>query len=1845
MEGSGSIGSNEDGPFQMYARLWEHIDTALAGLQSPSRLQRILRHYKAFLLNPLKHQPRNEQARKEVEGGSIVLDGRGHRLSEEFRKQAVQLSEVLELNEYSCVELLRLAYQQQARYVELEGPDIALLIFFEERRFLLHSILTLLKSRDDVRLSDELRRLISTFTNELIAEGLSLNIIKLIGKLTDEVEKMSGQEKMPLSIVNDKQEERKKLAECLFYIYYQTVIPGDEAMKIIELLSKCGSTKTLLRDPSASYNVNFQVLYILTLTVCCFLDITHELISPKTGEASHNKLMDDPKFIEEFDKQITTLPSENFSFHSAITLSWALFLQALSRTDSQVASNFEQYILKAIKQEVLLLLSEVVESRPFKQDSENRDIYISVLHDLVSELLQNLSPWETRETDRYFANLLSLISFVYKDQPVLSAKFWVHEPGSYHLHYFIRYAGDRLGESLFVPYMNMLASLASGTECSQYAYHFLKNSTHKFVNWDHFFAVLEQYYLEYQENNQPEQYPLYYNQVQVRGKVMRPEDVEGLESILRLMQAVLSHNQNTRTLMNENPHWHPLESLFGLLVCPVPPSLKAQLTLTIAAFAKSAELVGKIWQFLEAAQVLQAAVKPGVEGGIKYELEEVESRSETYPYTTAFLKLIGQLIQVSIPSQLGYPNRVPGFLPYLVFVRESVFLRFNNRAYQNSGDQWVVAAHALRIFLKVLEEYDVSPKDFTEEKIEIQGKQVSLHKSPGFELMKNFLEGTPVLKKVLWILDQGNQRLEEEKLASGGESFEESVLLSLQILEIILNKESFFMERLRLSNSPINVNPLDQLLLQERNQIATIAKFISYPHNQRIALFSVKIIHRLSATQDKLVSIFLENGEELSILSGYVNRLQSTEIEPTESDVEEEDEIAKARHLELQNENSVRLEIMKLLLDNLEAPTPNLTHFLLGYNTDSVDESDLSSTPITCLHVIVTLLASPTTPLQYPFLSELMYEFIYRLCADELTGRPAMDYLRNKGYFGKQLDLMKSSFSPELMVYQLNQRAWLLKTVALELHATPSNHHRQELIARLFDVPLPSQEGDEAVEEEMDDWEQPRMKTLELLDAFDFHLNDPPSFKKHLFTVDPEQLTYISRRNFPLIDVMKLHQVLLEEKRRADFSGMQSSLLYEEIHDLLLNAIQKNKFTELFHAQAFAFETWKQIVEIALSDCYSILRRMGKESVLYELLEILLQKLNATETRLQLVTHMSAAVLALMTKLREQKHIVGLSIDALASGHDVPVSQLHSILTGIVSGITRITSSQVMRGNLYTALINYLQFTSRPTVKPLDLSMDTNQMHVSAEEIESRQRALEEGNSRIFENAGEKLVKVISEDASDGTDVCKSVAFSALDVLAMYDRKHRWLFFLCQNGYVVNWLNELKSVEEQLMQLLSPTPDSLSFLYVYESKMSFLNRVSQTPQGSATLFQIGALRTLTACKFIDERPEDGDTDRMDSLPSVTERYDQLVLPVLRLICSFLMALPKNEDLASDVLDFVDIHSELFSTTLKDRLPSITVGSLHTLKLVTSIFYHLSFHDTLMKQKMQSKSLKFQNLMLDLFPKYCIRERWSKRFKPISHHDTDMMTITSVRRGPDLSTTLEVEEANNLVLEICKNLTAYGQVSSERVGEGRLFDASVADAMSKRAEDIPLSSTARGHRPSLGLLIFYLKSCLDQLLRTRKEQDQYQFKLSHITELSPEEINQYASRAPSSEDTSPQQRQFFAQFYLSQYYAEKSKQISTLFFIIENALWILWKHLDLFFHMAPYKKGSPGFPVTEPATAPTGPETVDREQLRRDLVSLLGRQPHYGQTESTLTLLTQLDKMRKPSFIYFVVKKLRDIIRD
>lgn len=218
--------------------------------------------------------------------------------------------------------------------------------------------------------------------------------------------------------------------------------------------------------------------------------------------------------------------------------------------------------------------------------------------------------------------------------------------------------------------------------------------------------------------------------------------------------------------------------------------------------------------------------------------------------------------------------------------------------------------------------------------------------------------------------------------------------------------------------------------------------------------------------------------------------------------------------------------------------------------------------------------------------------------------------------------------------------------------------------------------------------------------------SDPePLHSPLLHKIRLQECTQTDERGFPHIDIELLHAALndahLARPQQDELVMAQpnaQSALRHEIVAVLKCAISWNEVYAVYGAMNHMFEAWRQILEISLNECYEQLRG---ETVVYEMIQVLLALLVAERTRTELATAASQSLVALVAKLRISflNYTVNLAHDTAFNPENyLPVEQLHTILRGIVTALLRSESTLAMRGNIYTVLLNYLQFTHTPTL-------------------------------------------------------------------------------------------------------------------------------------------------------------------------------------------------------------------------------------------------------------------------------------------------------------------------------------------------------------------------------------------------------------------------------------------------------------------------------------------------------------------------------------------------------------------
>ncbi|XP_052008262.1 nuclear pore complex protein Nup205 isoform X2 [Xyrauchen texanus] len=865
--------------------LWDAVEGAIWRRQPESvhLLDLQLKKHKPYFLSLFKNPPKSAEQREKVRKAStegIAIQGQqGARLlPEQLISEAFILSDLFDLGELAALELLLAGEHQQPHFPGLTRGLVAVLLYWDGKRCVANSLRSLIQSRHGktftLDLSPELVNLTTRLTDELMAQGLTKQILNLISdiSLNREFERLQkerglGNEKHRKEVSDLIKECRQSLAECLFAWTCQSPLSKDDTLALI------GYLETVTAEADGSLD-GVNLALVMALLYCLDVSFLEQGMEDREDLLQALPLLTEKQYLSAVHSRLVEgqgwkLPG----LQAVVQLAWALSLRALSQLPQGAAlveftEADEALADQALLGGVFLFLTEgILGSDGFSHE----EFYTRRLHSLITDFLA-LMPMKVKQLRnradedarlvhmalqmgsespsslrKDLDHLMILIGEFYRKDPFgleLALEFWCSSESLQHTSFtgsflgvalqrpphkqvvlskFVRQMGDLLPATLYIPYLRMLRGLANGPQCSHYCFSLLKTNgaphgenrqggvSSSLVSWEHFFHSLMLYH-ENLRRDMPSVDSTQYRHPPIRGITQR--ELEGLTAFLQLLTTIITWSENARLALCEHPQWTPVVVMLGLLQCSVQPVLKAQILHVLAAFGKSPEIAASLWQSLEYTQILQTVKAPGQKqaAGIEVELNEIESSCEEYPLTRAFCHLISTLVESALPVNLGAGLRAPGFQPYLDFLRDSVFLAFPTRAYRRPAEKWEVAEAVLVVFHKLLKEYEPQTSDFLQEMVELQGEQVLAHKPPGHSLMFHLLNDSPTLSLCLSLLEEGVHQLDTYASFPGKKQLESAVLHCLCLLELALQKEVTFMDLLRESQTSLLVSPLEQLL-------------------------------------------------------------------------------------------------------------------------------------------------------------------------------------------------------------------------------------------------------------------------------------------------------------------------------------------------------------------------------------------------------------------------------------------------------------------------------------------------------------------------------------------------------------------------------------------------------------------------------------------------------------------------------------------------------------------------------------------------------------------------------------------------------------------------------------------------------------------------------------------------------------------------------------------------------------------------------------------------------------------------------------------------------------------------
>ncbi|KAF8928220.1 hypothetical protein BGZ58_009810 [Dissophora ornata] len=908
--------------------------------------------------------------RAQLNLGTPVIDGSVRTVNEQFIADAILLSDQLDVDEYIAASLLQHGIQQQARYDRTAVETSIILFHRERIALLqlINAILdtsdtfssptvfsgTIVTFRNDL-LTPEKGNLASK-TLKLIDE-LEKKTTTLKSTMT-ETSTLVAQIGMPINEkrLEDIKQERNLLGTILFSIAFYHELPSSVLKATITALKKSN-----LSDPITTY---------LTVVVMAALEVSpdHMRIRGK-AENEFPAYMTQDSFMPEYARFISETNWAVPAIQATVLFQFSLCLghvnvgsangltedELQTVTEKAVATDTFQFIANYIlgfksqvnpdgKQTEVPFEISNVSLGIFDQNTDGFDTTVGkpvtvqleasmqngilallelTVRDFIITMLPLLRKIKHREEDvtahqsslrqsqtqavvaahrNDLDALFTLIALVYKDRPEAGIRFWPNNDDR--LYRFLKWSVDckNTARSFF----DMLGSLATGTQCANHAYEFLKSNGGRYgtqssspsstlCSWGRLFDAVEFYTNRLNTD------------IAAGGTIekIRPEEEALLKSFLRLLSVVAQYSAIARTAMNDSKQYQVIHSLFRFFICPISVDLKACILDAVAAFATPSALgydtASLVWEYLEQARVLpksyiaplpEQAVPAGdrapvtttsprqehanLDSGIGYDVEEIEAANEAFPETIAFVRLLSTLVQVplnpeellsggspSIPTKLGSNYRQPGVIPYVQFVLDVIFVKALSRPYRIANEKWKVIDACLSFVERCLLSFDIgsfvlgesSKKDQDHTTVEAQKNnalRASLH--PAFEILTRLLSGGDALREIFRIMGTGVDVLNNDDKTTP--YLQSSIARCFRIVTKTMQLQDVFMEYIvqilltTTSRSYVlsSLAPMEQHLSYSNSTIVDIACYINCDVSHEICSLSIEILDRLSAS-------------------------------------------------------------------------------------------------------------------------------------------------------------------------------------------------------------------------------------------------------------------------------------------------------------------------------------------------------------------------------------------------------------------------------------------------------------------------------------------------------------------------------------------------------------------------------------------------------------------------------------------------------------------------------------------------------------------------------------------------------------------------------------------------------------------------------------------------------------------------------------------------------------------------------------------------------------------------------------------------------------------------------------
>ncbi|KAL1938972.1 hypothetical protein VTO73DRAFT_11125 [Trametes versicolor] len=946
---------------------------------------------------------------------------------------------------------------------------------------------------------------------------------------------------------------------------------------------------------------------------------------------------------------------------------------------------------------------------------------------------------------------------------------------------------------------------------------------------------------------------------------------------------------------------------------------------------------------------------------------------------------------------------------------------------------------------------------------------------------------------------------------------------------------------------------------------------------------------------------------------------------------------------------AIRLAILDMFIQNTQSsrPFPNVAHFLLfgGVSPDKqIQDPHALGARRSCVHSILDLVNFGVARLKgkesrrrhalgeplfvsLPAFAERCYHVIFQLCQHPRTSEPTMRYLRTReDFFARHLAAIPfkvpvAEQQPAIEVVYgdgsritttvttlssfLKLRSWILDLVALDLHVlTNRGHHKS--VSELLELMFGNEE--DYLEDGTENWEtevfrpfhevgQSHLRMIELVQSLDFDWSDgllvTPSEINFLAQLNLQSCVRVDESGCEVVDRTALLSLLTLAKRTLYLQGRittkaHGQALEAETAYILESCAIENHRRKIRYAAATGYEAWRRLLDMALMKCFDRLPFDRRENMLFDLLHVLPNSLHSANMQESTAVLLSETILSTITKLREDRRHQVLLQSAGGDGDAgaLPAERLNVLLRNILECIIDNNRLELVRGNLYAALVNYLHLvlhdegvegpsdeafpslTSSLSVAASrdDLVFSDSMSLVSVSSQLGRQPSQSAGliatSISILKPAIERLVATVSRDAIDGTEVWKTVAFMLLDSLVRLSRweKHSSpLAALTRQGFLGGFVRGLKESDLMLQTVLKPDPEDLNPLYVYEAKMSLLIRMAQSRQGAERLLEARALPILADCDYLDARPEADQAflDRDSFLPSAVQRYHQLFMPALQLVSGMLITLgPKHTTAANHALQFLTAHRDTVVILLKNEVDELSISVMEEIRLLVSLCSNV-VHLVPKTELLSNSGFGTLHGAISGLAARCLGDpHWTESVKPQTDAELADASSPSLQYGPESKFRVQVHLKDELLKNVV--VTYLGVASDFTEADFTLVISPAITAPKHEERPTRFIATV----PTIGDAIEALDDLCENLTNALKRIADLSAELASREHIRVDNIQEVVQISDPGllENLDIRQKQSLISRVLSRWRSDVKRRAQTILNSLEMLQLLLWRHL-------------------------------------------------------------------------------------